>query len=69
MLLLWAGAGHLPHVDHTACTRVRHLLPPLPSQSQVVAPYDSEDARGLLKAAVRDPDPVRAVESHGARLK
>jgi len=26
----------------------------------VVAPYDSEDARGLLKAAVRDPDPVRA---------
>lgn len=26
--------------------------------TQVVSPYDSEDCRGLLKAAIRDPDPV-----------
>lgn len=26
----------------------------------MLAPYDAEDARGLLKAAIRDPDPVRA---------
>ncbi len=25
---------------------------------KVVAPYDAEDARGLLKAAIRDPNPV-----------
>lgn len=30
---------------------------------KVVAPYDSEDARGLLKAAVRDPDPVVVLEN------
>jgi hypothetical protein len=29
----------------------------------VVAPYDSEDARGLLKAAIRDPDPVVVLEN------
>jgi len=29
---------------------------------KVVAPYDSEDARGLLKAAIRDPDPVVVLE-------
>lgn len=30
---------------------------------QVVAPYDSEDARGLLKSAIRDPDPVVFLEN------
>ena len=30
---------------------------------QVLAPYDAEDARGLLKAAVRDPDPVVFLEN------
>ena len=30
---------------------------------KVVAPYDSEDSRGLLKAAVRDPDPVVFLEN------
>lgn len=30
---------------------------------KVVAPYDSEDARGLLKAAIRDPDPVVFLEN------
>ena len=30
---------------------------------QVIAPYDAEDARGLLKAAIRDPDPVVFLEN------
>ena len=30
---------------------------------KVLAPYDSEDARGLLKAAIRDPDPVVFLEN------
>lgn len=34
-----------------------HVLP------QVLAPYDSEDARGLLKSAIRDPDPVIFLEN------
>jgi pyruvate dehydrogenase E1 component beta subunit len=30
---------------------------------KVVSPYDSEDARGLLKSAVRDPNPVIILEN------
>jgi len=30
---------------------------------KVVSPYDSEDCKGLLKAAVRDPDPVVFMEN------
>lgn len=30
---------------------------------KVVSPYSSEDARGLLKAAIRDPDPVVVLEN------
>jgi len=30
---------------------------------QVLAPYDAEDARGLMKAAIRDPDPVIFLEN------
>ena len=30
---------------------------------KVISPYDSEDARGLLKAAIRDPDPVVFLEN------
>lgn len=30
---------------------------------KVVSPYDSEDAKGLLKAAIRDPDPVVCLEN------
>ncbi|CAK9825691.1 Pyruvate dehydrogenase E1 component subunit beta, mitochondrial [Anthophora retusa] len=30
---------------------------------KVVSPYSSEDAKGLLKAAIRDPDPVVVLEN------
>lgn len=30
---------------------------------QVISPYNSEDCRGLLKAAIRDPDPVVFLEN------
>lgn len=39
------------------------LLSPSIPFVQVLAPYDSEDARGLLKAAIRDPDPVVFLEN------
>lgn len=31
--------------------------------TQVLTPYDSEDCRGLLKAAIRDPDPIIFLEN------
>lgn len=30
---------------------------------KVISPYNSEDAKGLLKAAIRDPDPVVFLEN------
>lgn len=30
---------------------------------KVISPYDSEDCKGLLKAAIRDPDPVVFLEN------
>jgi pyruvate/2-oxoglutarate/acetoin dehydrogenase E1 component len=30
---------------------------------KVLVPYNAEDARGLLKAAIRDPDPVVFLEN------
>ena len=29
----------------------------------MLAPYDAEDARGLMKAAIRDPDPIVFLEN------
>lgn len=43
--------------------RVSHLGVSLFIIMQVLAPYDAEDARGLLKAAIRDPDPVVFLEN------
>lgn len=30
---------------------------------KVISPYSSEDCRGLLKAAIRDPDPIVFLEN------
>lgn len=42
---------------------MKHGCVPNVAPAQVLAPYDSEDARGLLKAAIRDPDPVVFLEN------
>ncbi len=34
----------------------------------MVAPWSSEDAKGLLKAAIRDPNPVVVLENEYARV-
>ena len=42
------------------------ILLPLSSHHtlhQVLSPYDAEDCKGLLKAAIRDPDPVVFMEN------
>ena len=44
-------------VEHSHCPLFLCGVP------QVVSPYSSEDARGLLKAAIRDPDPVVFLEN------
>ena len=51
-----AGVG----AQHSQCFAAWYMsIPGL----KVVAPYDAEDARGLLKAAIRDPDPVVFLEN------
>ena len=45
-------------IDGTVRTTVNDL-----SRLKVMSPYNCEDARGLLKAAIRDPDPVVFLEN------
>lgn len=57
-----ASHPHAPH-PHTRTPAHPHT-PRTPAPiPQVLAPYDAEDARGLLKAAIRDPDPVVFLEN------
>ena len=44
------------------CSVMQHGFGACPGL-KVLAPYSSEDARGLLKAAIRDPDPVVFLEN------
>lgn len=51
-----AGVG----AQHSQCFAAWYMsIPGL----KVLAPYDAEDARGLMKAAIRDPDPVVFLEN------
>ena len=51
-----AGVGAQHSQDYTAWYA---SIPGL----KVVAPYSAEDAKGLLKAAIRDPNPVICLEN------
>ncbi|PPD94786.1 hypothetical protein GOBAR_DD08179 [Gossypium barbadense] len=51
-----AGVG----AQHSQCYAVWYASCP---GLKVLSPYNSEDARGLLKAAIRDPDPVVFLEN------
>jgi pyruvate dehydrogenase E1 component beta subunit len=51
-----AGVG----AQHSQCFAAWYMSVP---GLKVLAPYDAEDARGLLKAAIRDPDPVVFLEN------
>ena len=54
------GAASGVGAQHSQCFAAWYMsIPGL----KVVAPYDAEDARGLLKAAIRDPDPVVFLEN------
>ncbi|KAL6497307.1 hypothetical protein OROGR_029236 [Orobanche gracilis] len=70
------GAQHSQRkYKHHKCLRCEVGIVQLPSEDcyaawygscpglKVLAPYSSEDARGLLKAAIRDPDPVVFLEN------
>jgi len=51
-----AGVG----AQHSQCFAAWYMsIPGL----KVLSPYDAEDARGLMKAAIRDPDPVVFLEN------
>jgi len=54
------GASAAVAAQHSQCFAAWYgSLPGL----KVVTPYDAEDARGLLKAAIRDPNPVVFLEN------
>lgn len=54
------GAGNGVGAQHSQCFAAWYgSVPGL----KVVAPYDAEDAKGLLKAAIRDDNPVVCLES------
>ncbi|KAF9689007.1 hypothetical protein SADUNF_Sadunf01G0047000 [Salix dunnii] len=54
------GAASGVGAQHSHCYAVWYASCP---GLKVLAPYSSEDARGLLKAAIRDPDPVVFLEN------
>ena len=58
LLLATAAAG--VGAQHSQCFGAWYSSCP---GLKVLAPYDCEDARGLLKAAIRDPDPVIFLEN------
>ena len=54
------GAAAGVAAQHSQCFAAWYMSVP---GLKVLAPYDAEDARGLLKAAIRDPDPVCFLEN------
>lgn len=54
------GAASGVAAQHSQCFAAWYASVP---GLKVVAPYDAEDARGLLKAAIRDPNPVIFLEN------
>ncbi len=54
------GAAAGVAAQHSQCFAAWYMSVP---GLKVLAPYDAEDARGLLKAAIRDPDPVIFLEN------
>lgn len=54
------GAAAGVAAQHSQCFAAWYMSVP---GLKVLSPYDSEDARGLMKAAIRDPDPVIFLEN------
>lgn len=54
------GAAAGVAAQHSQCFAAMYAHTP---GLKVVMPYSAEDARGLLKAAIRDPDPVVVLEN------
>jgi pyruvate dehydrogenase E1 component beta subunit len=54
------GAANGVAAQHSQCFAAWYSSVP---GLKVIAPYDAEDARGLLKAAIRDPNPVVFLEN------
>nr|CAD7408539.1 unnamed protein product [Timema cristinae] len=52
-----------PCVDSTGLHSGQGLLRLTATVEKVISPYSSEDGKGLLKAAIRDPDPIVFLEN------